>query len=173
MKARLQSNEDHIFGAAKRFDADPYLLGAIIIDEIVRANPIEEITDVLGLYFIGKNTSAGVAQVKVETARALIQDGYYNPEPNDIQLSPENIHKTRRSYLYDIVKKPAHSIHFAAARIRDLIDKWKRFVDLTKRPEIIATLYSMGKSPHSDPKPNERGFQIANEFYRLTKQWLH
>lgn len=170
LKTILQSNEDHIFEAAKRFSVDPYLLGAIIIDEFIRANPIEAITDRLLLYSIGKNTSAGIAQVKIETARGLIKHGYYTPDP--AKFPPANIHTISRRKLYQEVKKSKHSIHFAAARMRESADRWKKFVDLSKRPEILASLYSMRKAPHLHPEPNERGLQIANEFYRLAKAWL-
>jgi len=57
--------------------------------------------------------------------------------------------------------------------MRHFIDEWKKFIDLSKRPEIIATLYSLSKdSPKSNPQPNDRGLQIANEFYDLAKEWL-
>jgi len=170
-KAKLQSHRDFIFGAAKKFNIDSYLLAAIIIDEIARSSPLEGVLDLLGVYFIGKNTSAGIAQVKIETARGLIKTDYYNPNPDE--FSPENIGKISQLQLYQYVKQPKHSIFFAAARIRALIDEWKKFVDLSKRPEIIATLYSRGwVKPHASPKSNDRGNQIAGEFYELAKKWL-
>lgn len=170
---RLQPQRDFIFAAAKRFDVDPYLLGAIIIDEIARMAPFEEIKDVLTGRFIGINTSAGIAQVKTDTARGLIQRGYYNPNPDDPQLSKEKIKKTPLSYLYTYVVQSEHSISFAAAKMRSLIDEWQKFIDLAGRPEIIATLYSLKRNPHPDPAPNERGLQIVDEFYPLAKEWLH
>ena len=172
-RTKLQPHKDLVFTAAKKFNIDPYLLGAIIIDEIARLNLIENITDPLAGYFIGVNTSAGIAQVKTDTARDLIQSGYYNPNPNDPQLSKEKIGKTSRSHLYTYVVKPEHSISFAAARMHALIDEWKKFIDLNKKPEIIATLYSKKHvDPHPDPQPNDRGLQIADEFYKLAKEWL-
>lgn len=33
-------------------------------------------------------------------------------------------------------------------------------------------VYSMKKKPHKDPEPNDRGLQIASEFYNLAKEWL-
>lgn len=57
-RKKLQSNRDFIFSAAKKFDVDPYLLGAIIIDEIARFAPFEIVTDPLGGHFVGVNTSA-------------------------------------------------------------------------------------------------------------------
>jgi hypothetical protein len=171
VKSKLLSCEDLVFEAAKKFNIDPYLLAAIIIDEISRFGPIESITDPLLGYFIGINTSAGIAQVKTDTARGLIKSGYYNPDPD--KLSPKNIDKISRRQLYQYVEQPKHSICFAAARIKSLIDAWKKFVDLNKRPEIIATLYSLDhKTPHSSPQPNSRGQQITNEFYKLAQKWL-
>jgi hypothetical protein len=77
--------------------------------------------------------------------------------------------------LYTYVKKPKHSIFFAAARMRELADRWKRFVDLSVMPDIVATLYHLRdaeKKPHGNPKPNERGLQISEEFYKLATEWL-
>ncbi|MFY9462565.1 MAG: hypothetical protein WAP52_00055 [Candidatus Sungiibacteriota bacterium] len=173
VKEKLQPHRNLIFEAAKKFNVDSYLLGAIIIDEIARLNPFEEIADRLAVNFIGANTSAGIAQVKMDTARGLIKDGYYNPDPHDSKLSAANIKKVSRSYLYDYVKEPEHSIFFAAARMRSLIDEWKRSIDISQRPEIIATLYHLPYiDPHAHPQPNDRGLQIANEFYKLAREWL-
>ena len=173
VREKLKLHRDLIFEAAKKFTIDPYLLGAIIIDEIARLNPIEEITDLLSIKFIGKNTSVGIAQVKVDTARALIKSGYYNPSPGDEKLSKENINKTSRAYVYKYIIQPKHNIFLAAARMHSLINEWQKFIDLNDKPEIIATLYSLEhKIPHFNPKSNERGLQISNEFYQVAKEFL-
>jgi hypothetical protein len=172
-RVRLQMHRELVFEAAKRFNVDPYLLGAIIIDEIARLAAFEEITNLLAVYFVGRNTSGGIAQVKTDTARGLIKQGYYNPDPGDPKLSKEKINRAPRSYLYSYVKQPKHSIHFAAARMRALIDEWKKFIDLPQWPEIITTLYHLPhKAPHANPRPNDRGLQIVKEFYPLAKRWL-
>lgn len=168
---RLIPHKDLIFVAAKKFDVDPYLLGAIIIDEVARFAPFEIMTDPLGGLFLGANTSVGIAQVEIDTAHDLIVRGYYHPNPRDSRLSPKNVQNISRQELYPYVKK--HSIAFAAARMRALTDEWKRFVDLSKGPEIIATLYHLERrKPHAHPRPNERGLQITQEFYLLAKDWL-
>lgn len=171
-RIKLQPHRELIFSAAKRFKVDPYLLAAIIIDEIARFGVIENIMDLLFGYFIGLNASAGIAQVKIDTARGLIQTDYYNPDPNNPKLSPEKIGKMPRLDLYGYVKQPKHNIFFAAARMRSLIDAWKKYADINDTPEIIAALYSMYKPPHAHPEANDRGLQIANEFYQLAQQWL-
>ena len=171
VRDKLQPQKKSVHSAAGNFDVDPYLLGAIIIDEIARFAPFEPVTDPLSGYFVGVNTLAGIAQVEIDTAQDLIKKGYYNPDPD--KLSPATIHKVSRRELYKYVKKPKHSIYFAAARMRALTDEWKRFVDLSQRSEIIATLYHLPyRRPHADPHPNDRGLQIIKEFYPLAKKWL-
>ena len=175
VKEELEPHGKRIFDAAKQFTVDPYLLGAIIMDEVARFTPFEDIGEALAAFFVGYNASGGIAQVKVETARGLIQGGYYNPLPSDPKLSSHNIKKASRSHLYAYVKQPKHSISFAAARMRELIDRWSVAVDISKQPEIIATLYHLkdqDKPPHPNPKANERGLQISNEFYQYAKKWL-
>ena len=161
-----------ILDAAKHFSIDPYLLGAIIIDEISRAAIIEDIADVVLLYFLGVNTSVGLAQVKLETARGLIKAGYYNPNPNDEKFSKEKVGKTSRRYLYTFVVEPKHNIFFAAASIREIVDRWMPFIDISNKPEIVGSVYSQYHKPHSNPEPNDRGLQIAGEFYTLAKKIL-
>lgn len=171
VKLRLLPNRSIIFKAGKKFHLDPYLLSAIIIDEVARAAPIEPIIDLIGASVMNMNISAGIAQVKIETARDLIKRGYYNPDPS--KLSEKTIELIQRQEIYRYVKKSKHSIYFAAARMRALIDEWKSYVDLNQRPDIIATLYSRPyKKPNRNPEPNARGLQISQEFYLLAKKWF-
>lgn len=173
--AKLTPHRNLVLNAANKFAIDPYTLGAIIIDEIARAHPWEDTLDKLGAVFVGKNTSAGIAQVAIDTAKDLIERGYYNPNPRDKKLSKENIRRTSRAYVYAYVVQPKHSIHFAAARIRYLIDRWAPFVDIGKRVEIIGTLYSLPDSkapPHPHPVSNSRGLQISQEFYSIARTIL-
>lgn len=167
----------HIFiikQASKEFDIDPYLLGAILIDEITRLAPFEEIQDVFWLHLIGRNVSVGLAQVKLETANGVIKKGLYNPNPKDKKLPFKGVLSNKdRAYLYQYVVEPKHNIRFAAAYIRDIINVWAKKIDLSERPEIVATLYPQGYgSPKPDPVSNEQGEQIATEFYQLVKGWI-
>ena len=175
LKKELQANKDHIFQAAKRFNIDPYLLGAILIDEIARMAPIERLLEPIAIDRVGKNTSIGIAQIKIETARDLIMAGYYNPNVDDPELSKDRIIDTPKAYIAKYVVDNKHNIFLAAARTRYLIDRWKVAIDISSRLEIIATLYSLNdseKKPHADPHPNKRGSKIINEFYQLSKKYL-
>jgi hypothetical protein len=173
VKEKFLPHRLHILMAAKKFNIDPILLGAIIIDEIARLKPFESIFDALGARIVGWNVSVGIAQVKVDTAHDLIKKGAYHPNPDDTKLPFNRLTNAGRAYLYTYLIQPKYNIFFAAGFIRFVIDFWKADIDLAKRPEIIATLYHQGYGkPHPEPEPDERGKQIAKEFYRLSKRWL-
>ena len=173
VRKRLQTHRTHIFNAAKRFKIDPYLLGAIVIDEIARAHTFEPILDAIKGNLLGLNASAGIAQVKLSTANDLIKKGFYNPDPDNPDLPFQKLNTSTRRHLYGYVKEPKHSIFFAAAYVRSIIDVWLQHNNLSNRPEIIGTLYHRSyKAPHPAPEPDKRGLQIAEEFYPLARQWL-
>lgn len=163
-----------IMQAAKEFDIDPYLLGAILIDEIARMAPFESIVDFLGLHILRRNVSVGLAQVRIETANGLIKKGLYHPNPDDKKLPfTGTLSNKNREHLYGYVVEPKHNIRFAAARIRGLINEWAQERDISGMPEVLGTLYHRSYvKPHANPTPNDRGKQIAKEFYRFAKQWL-
>lgn len=159
--------------SVEKYNIDPYLLGAILIDEVAQLNPFEEIFDAFGVKIIGGNTSIGIAQVKTDTANNIIAQGLYSPNPNDPALPFKKLDKAAREHLYTYLIDPKHCVFFAGAYIRSIINYWAPNIDLTKRSDIIGTLYSQGYGkPKSNPETNERGTQIATEFYSLAKQWL-
>ena len=173
VKNRIVPRHEDILDATRRFNIDPYLLGAIMVDETARLLPFEPIIDAIKGGFIGRDASVGIAQVKLATANNLIKKGLYNPNPDDKALPFKTLNDGVRIYLYRYVAQPRHNIFFSAAFIRSLVDEWRKKIDLAKKPEIIATLYHREHVvPHSDPAPDERGSQIAGEFYQLAKQWL-
>lgn len=158
----------------KTFGVDSYLLAAIVIDETVRLMPFEGFQDKLLLDVIGRNVSVGLAQIRLETANGLIRNEYYNPNPNDTKLPFDGqMSNADREHLFTYVVEPRHNIRFEAAAIKNLIDYWKNYSDISNRPEIIGTVYSRGHTKrHADPKPSERGEQIAKEFYDYARKWL-
>ena len=83
----FESHSDIIKEAAQEFAIDQYMLGAVLIDEIAHLAPFEPIVEKVGADIIGKNTSVGVAQVKIETANDLIKKDIYNPSPSDKKAS--------------------------------------------------------------------------------------
>jgi len=163
-----------ITAAANEFKLDKCLIGAILIDELSRMHPFELLIDLLGAKMVGRNVSVGVMQVKIDTANQLIKKGFYCPNSADKKIPFKGTLSNKdRVHLYGYLIQSKHNIRFASARIRDLIDEWAKIADISEKPEIIATLYSLPyRKPHSKPEPNERGNQIATEFYAFAKKWL-
>lgn len=172
VKEKILSVKQIIYEAAEHFDIDPFQLGAILIDESARMFPFEEITDCVGAKNIGANTSIGLAQVKIDTANNIIKKKLYNPNPSDPKLPLKRVNRDTRAYFYDYLIQPKHNIFFGAAVLADLIDIWKKFINLKNHFNILATLYSLSRVPHANPQPSDRGNQIAGEFYDLAKEWL-
>lgn len=169
----LKKHKTSILAAAKYFKIDAYLLGAILIDEYARLD-LRDKFDWMALF--GENRSVGVAQIKIETARELIEKGYYNPNPRDEKLSKDKISRTSNRHLYKYVNDSKHSICFAAAKIKQLINSWAKYINLgadkPRNRAILGALYSLKRAPHPSPKVNLRGAQIAKEFYKIAKRAL-
>jgi len=155
--------------AAKNLNVDSYLLGAILIDEHLRLDWLDAFD---WLTILGRKPSVGIAQIKIETARELIKRKFYLPDPADKELKPENVAKVSAKSLSKYLENPEHSVCFAAARMNQLSADWAKYIDLKKNPEVLASLYSMGKKPHPNPLANDRGKQIAGEFYEIAKKTL-
>ena len=135
-------NASIITQAARASDIDRYLLGAIIIDEIIRRSPFEEIQDKLLLDLLGRNVSVGVAQIKLETANELIKIGLYNPNPDDKKLPFSGNLKSEIVNISISMSLCQGTIFVSRRHLYDgVIRLWSRYVDLSNRPEIIGTLY--------------------------------
>lgn len=172
VKEKLLPVKEIIYNSAAQFNLDPLWLGAILIDEISRVALFEEIIDRIGVENFGANTSVGLAQIKIDTANNIIKKKLYNPNPSDQKLPVKRLNRETRTYLYKYLIQPRHNIFFEGAILADLINNWKEFIDLKSYFDILASLYSLSRLPHEDPHPNDRGIQIAGEFYNLAKTWL-
>ena len=173
IRERIAPLKEDIFDAAGRFKIDPYLLCGILIDEVVRLAPFEDIMDKVLLDVFNWNSSIGIGQVTLDTARDLVKNGYFNPAPDNPKLSPSSVGSISKKDLYPFIAESKNNILFAAARIRNLKDAWKSAVNIDLSSEIIATLYSLGYvKPHVGSKANARGVQIVNEFMPFAREIL-
>ncbi|MEK7193047.1 MAG: hypothetical protein AAB682_02820 [Patescibacteria group bacterium] len=114
-------------------------------------------------------------EIKLVITNNLIISKYYNPNYQDkkLPIPPGEMINLKRAYLFKYAVQPKHNIRFEAAHIKSIIDHWSNFLDLTSRPEIIGTLYSIGRgTPKTNPIASERGLQIIGEFYDYAKKWL-
>lgn len=160
--------------AARRYRVDAGLVAAILADEAARwgvadqlqhgwarlicalpARPAQRLihlTEMLLRRPLGTH-SLGRAQMKLSTLREVARSGLI-----DLPASPQ----AQVRVLLD----PQTAPPLVAARLRQTLDHWQAGgVDLTRRPEILGTLYSLGLSGqagvHPRPQPNHRGLKIA------------
>jgi hypothetical protein len=148
---RLQPLAKQIKSAAKNHGVDPYLLAAILIDELARLGP-DDLLDVLGKLGV-KDTTVGLAQVKLSTARDMIKKKYYPADPNISQ-----------SELYDLLVNDKVSIEFAAAYL-NFITKYRSKKNVGASTAELATCYSEGLLVPA----SRRGKQIAEKLRKFAK----
>lgn len=154
VKQRIKPLVPHIKRFAKDQSIDQRLLGAILIDELAKSGP-DDLFDILG--YAGINTSVGLAQIKMATARLVIGKGY-----SDIPKSISN------PDLYGLLTEDRDSVKFAATYMRFIIDhRTRRGLGLTE--EDIATAYSAG---HNTKKISPRGKSIVKDVMPLAKELL-
>lgn len=168
---------DDVIGAGTAYGVEPRLVAAILMDEASLYNVWDRLQDLVAWWIIqskGKlsllitrawqiltredigTQSFGMAQMNVNTLRELIGEGYLPPSEFDTEL-PAIL-----KVLLDVDMCP----RLAAAQIRHIIDHWmEQGVDISQRPEICGTLYSIGlegaRGVHANPEPNLRGLEIA------------
>lgn len=151
---RLKPLVPKIRKSAKSKMIDQQLLGAILIDELARRGP-DDLFDVLG--YAGANTSVGLAQVKMITARLVIEKGY-----SDISSSIST------QDLYGLLTDDEEAVKFAAAYMRFIIDNRTRR-GLGTTPSDIAAAYSRG---HNTKKIWPRGKTIVKDVIPMAKELL-
>ncbi len=151
---RLKPLTGDINDAAAKHGIDPYLLAAILIDELARMGP-DDLLDVLGKLDV-VDTSVGLAQIKMSTARDMIKKKYYPANPNISQ-----------DKLYDLLMDDRASVQFAAAYL-DFIKTFRIKRSLGASAAEVASCYSRGLGE----KVNLRGKQIATKLRKLAKEIL-
>jgi hypothetical protein len=78
---RIRPLVSTIKAAARKYEVDSNLLAAILIDEQARLGP-DDFLDILGKLNVA-DTTVGLAQVRISTARDLIAKKYYPADPSE------------------------------------------------------------------------------------------
>lgn len=172
-----------VLEAAAEYRVSPTLIASILADERRRLDPADWLQDKLlrlgqmlpekrqrlmdaGLEKLcGRPVdtfSLGRAQMKGTTLRALARRGY---------ITLEDSPSARRRLLLDDAQAPG----LVAACLRATIDHWQAGgVNLSHRPDILGTLYSIGlegrRGVHPNPQANARGRAIARYAVRLEER---
>lgn len=175
----IVANKEYIFAAAEKFEIDPVILASIIYaEQCLNVNWVDDLLDgFLGFY--GIDTSVGIAQVKISTAKFLEEKGYMpsiTAEDGGWSIPGIGfIHGTENMAREKALENPSINIMYAAAYIRYFQDLWaEAFPDISTSTDILAALYNLGHeqtSPNENPTPNPFGV-FAREQYSFLKELL-
>ena len=175
--AIIKNNAEYIISAAKEFNIDPGVLAATIYAE-QRLNvdwKDDYIDGICGFY--GVDTSIGIGQVRISTAKFVEENGYM---PKVIKEEwgwniplVGFVNGTEQMAREKELENPSKNIRYAAAYLRYFQDLWEEeYPEIGSSVEILATLYNLGHeqtSPNSEPKANDFGnFAKDNYNYVMT-----
>ena len=175
----IRDNSQNIKDAASKFGVNPAILAATIYaEQRLNVDWKDDITDSIGGFY-GINTSIGVAQVRVSTAKFLEDQGYmtktkaedggWNIPGIGFVNGTETMARSKK------LEEPAMCILYAAAYLKYFQDTWKSsYSEIDGRTAILATLYNLGHEktkPNSNPQPNKFG-NFAKESYSNMKNLL-
>lgn len=165
--------------AGKRYSVDPAIVGGCIYAEQKRnVNFVDTLTDWVGFYGV-VDTSIGIGQVKVSTAKMLEDKGYVSKAKAtdggwDIPLVGF-VHGTRTMAIAKRLENDKTNITYVAAYLRYWVDDWKSiYPKIGKKPAILGTLYNLGdnaKGANPNPKPNKFGKYVKKK-YKFVKKKL-
>ena len=155
---------------AREFKVDPVIVASVIYQEqATNVNFIDKLTDYIG-GLLGINTSIGIGQVRIDTAKAL--EKYYpnlNPFYKERGFANSNIVRVER------LKDPLTNIRYVAAKIKFSQAGWAQAgFDIQNKPEILGTLYNIEDvfipvKPHASPKANDFGKGVKNNYNKIKK----
>lgn len=157
-------------------DAD--LIGAIILDELERRDVWDTVQETgarffdlcegslerVGHWLLHKTfkpltiISLGPAQMKPFVVEELVAEG--------LIAKPPSWEEDKTDIIVQWLLNPQKVPELVGARLEQIVRHWaKGNIDISDRPEILATLYSIGLTGkagiHANPQANTRGRRIA------------
>jgi len=174
---KIVKNADDILKFSKEYNVDPNVVaGCIFVEQYYNYDWKDKYGDWLGVIGV-IDMSIGIGQVRVSTAIFLEEQGYV-PKVEDkghvankgwpivsMIMPKRGIGLSERGVR---LADDSWNIRYAAAYIRALQDIWvDEFPEISKRPDILGSLYNLGheKKPHGSPKPNWFGEYVGDVYY--------
>jgi hypothetical protein len=153
---------------AKEFNISPIVIAAVIYQEqATNVNFVDYLTDYIG-GVMHINTSVGIGQVRVETAKAL--------EKVYPQLkSKEEYHINYDAIVTARLSDPFTNIRYVAAKIKFSADRWKDDgFDISNMSDILGTLYNLEDvnnplPPRPNPEANSFGLGVQENYEKIRK----
>ena len=184
--AIIVNNATAIKNAGAYYGVNPAIIAACIFTEqVTNVNVLDSLTDIPA-YFA--DTSIGIGQVKVSTARMLEDEGYIqkttlhdsydewhgnNFVQREVWYAPAYgyVEGTRDKAIAYRLTVESENINYVAAYLRYFQDRWKDvYPEIDGRTAVLATLYNLGENANS-PNPNpiliQFGVDAKNEYYYM------
>lgn len=181
----ILKNKDNILSAAKKYNIDPKILAACIYVEQSKNVDSKD----YGIDYIagevGFDTSLGVSQIKLSTAKLMEDKGYIDIKDGDYEgFTDVNTGDNKR--LINRLSDDEINIVYAAAYLRYMLDEWEPLAPQVSSPELLGSLYNLGhidqgdgplgyifgignkpRLPHDNPKPNPFGNSVKEQYNRM------
>lgn len=173
----ILDHADEIRMAANRYQVDAAIIaGCIYTEQYLNVNFIDDLTDWVGATGI-LDTSIGIGQVKVSTAKQLEEAGYISKThvdnsvnfviPTPLTTSVEELNqRAETAARAKRLDNDYENIMYVAAYLSQFIDQWKEeFPEISVRPDILGTLFNLGyRPPNPDPSPNSFGSTVDENY---------
>lgn len=175
---KIEERIELIKASSELVNIDYRILCSIIYTErTLNFNWEDEAFDMIGV-ISGLNSSMGFCQIKIKTAYWIekqlnnYKSIFYSGDKYKDVLS---ISSNKNELIVKIVDDK-FNILYAAAYLRIMISRWeKEKVNISNRPDILATLYSTGlfyqdgteRFPNSNPKANDFGKKAMEIFNQV------
>ena len=176
----IKDNAISIIAAATSHDVDPAIIaGVIYVEQTWNYNWVDRVTDV-PLFFI--DTSIGIGQVKVSTAKLLEDKGYISktyfvrfmcvvaaghfPKEVKVWYAPGygEVIGSRERAIAQRLTVNLQNIYYVAAYLSYMQDAWINTYDISNRPDILGTLFNLGeRTPNTSPKANDFGNEVEKQ----------
>ena len=193
-KEMIEKNAQYIYEAAEKFDIDPCVLAGCIYAEQVLNVDLKDKFDTTLVMYMGFDSSVGISQVKVSTARMLQENGYMDPveKPNFIEKC---LGIDENAQIAITLEDNETNIQYAAAYIKYQNSMWEEeYPEIWQDVAIQATIYNLGheklkdgwlieklgilfagfkeqREPHANPESNDFG-KFVEDSYSLMEQLL-
>ncbi len=161
----IKDNTQYIISAAEKYGVDPAVVAGCIYEEQVKnVNWIDSLTD-RALYFF--DTSVGVGQVKISTAR-MLEDMGYMEVTRPYKIYGNRMEVSRDEAIADKLLDNETNINYIAAYLKYWQDQWEAvYPQISGSPDILGTLYNVGveaNAPNTNPQTNPFGYSVGENY---------
>ena len=187
----IKNNADYINAAGAYYNVNPAIIAACIYTEQIKnVNWVDSLTDVPGFWM---DTSVGIGQVKISTAKMLEDNGYiaktefkrlevignmtYSVWSTPGTHTGEVYANSREEAISYRLSSDGENVNYVAAYLAYWQDVWRpAYPQIDGHSDILGTLYNLGdraNPPNTNPKPNPFGENVKKEYHYMQKLLGH